>query len=365
MNIPPFVHGIVIDTSDPQQMGRIKAWCPAIDGEHDSYLLDNLPWITYVSPLAGQVRDYPTGASGAPSPGTHSYGFWAIPKVGATVIVGFLYGDFNQRFYVGCYFPDHGNRSLPLGRNSPTGPVTDVEEPVQPTTNNLKAQFGGKLDVSEAKTRGVYERQVAQALTEKDGAEGYQKGTVEAGLDPQTYCLTTPGRHTIVMQDHPTTARVRIRTAEGTQIILDDTNERIYISTAQGKSWIELDQDGHVHVYAAESLSFTTAGDFNVTAKGNVSLHAGGNLNLAAVGHGRLSACKDVSLAADGAVNIQSGEGMNLLAAGNILQTGREIHLNGPGAAKAPCADRPAVVPQHEPWSRPATKGKRGKNWKA
>ena len=363
MRYTSFVEGIVVDTSDPQQMGRVRVHCPAIDGEKVEK--DDLPWATYVSPLAGQTVTYPGGASGAAGEGPVSYGFWAVPKVGSLVVIGFLYGDFNLRFYLGSFFPEHGNRSLPVGRNSTVGPTTDTFEPIEPATSNLRSQFKGQLDVSEALTRGAFERQVAQAKTEKDGTEGYQKAVSAAGLDPQTYCITTPGRHSIIMQDNPATARVRIKTAEGAQVILDDANERIYVSTAKGKSWLEMDQDGHVHVYAAESYSVTTGGDFNVTAKGDINLHAGGNLNLAAVGHGRLSACKDVSLSADSTVNIQSGSQMNLLAGSNIIQTGSEIHLNGPSAAEAPCADRPGIVPQHEPWSRPVSKGKRNKNWKA
>jgi hypothetical protein len=359
----PFVEGIVVDTSDPQQMGRVKILCPSIDG--DSWRPEDLPWANYVSPMAGQTRDYPAGSSSGVAPGPHSYGFWAVPKIGATVIVGFLYDDYNLRFYFGSTFPDHGNRSLPAGRNSSAGPITDILEPSQPTVNNLKAQFGGSLDVSEAKTRGAYERQVAQAADNKDGTEGYQKGVLEDGLDPQTYCWVTPGRHVFVMQDNPSSSRIRLRTAEGAQVIIDDANERIYVSTAKGKSWLEMDQDGHVSVYAAESFSVSTGGDFNLSAKGNINLHAGGNLNLAAVGHGRLSACADISLSSDGNLNLQGGGQMNLLAAGSIIQTGSTIHLNGPGADSAPCADTPALVPTHEPWSRPATTGARNKNWKA
>lgn len=358
-----FVEGVVVDTSDPQQMGRVKVWCPSVDG--DTYDVKDLPWVMYVSPLAGQTISYPAGSSASPAPGPHSYGVWAVPKKGALVIVGFLYGDYNNRFYMGSYFPEHGNRSLPAGRNSADGPQTDTEEPVEPALANLKAQFRNQLSASEAKTRGAYERQAAQPKTDKDGAEGYQKGVVEAGLDPQTYCITTPGRHSIIMQDNPATSRVRIKTAEGAQVILDDANERIYVSTSKGKSWIELDQDGHVHVYAGDSFSVTTAGDFNVTAKGNVRLHAGGSLDLSSVGQARVSACGDLSLSSDGAVNIQSGGQLNLLAAANIMQTGTEIHLNGEEAGSAQCAERPQVVPQHEPWSRPATKGTRNRNWKA
>ena len=52
------------------------------------------------------------------------------------------------------------------------------------------------------------------------------------------------------------------------------------------------------------------------------------------------------------------------------LSAGR-IDLNGGAgraAAKAACAEKaekPPIIPAHEPWKRPVVKGaKRGKNWK-
>ena len=358
------VDGVVVDTSDPQQMGRVKIWCPAIDGQH--YEVTLLPWAQYVSPFAGQTLNYPAGSSGAITPGFMSYGFWAIPKMGAQVLVAILYGDVNRRCYIGSMFGDHGNRSLPTGRNrkdAGDAPVSDTLDPVQPQTSNLNDQFGGSLTAPEALTRGAYERSVAQDKDIKDGVEGYQKGVLEDGFDPQTYCMTTPGRHTMIFQDHPTTSRMRLKTADGHQIIFDDANERIYISTAEGKTWVELDSDGHVHLYGAASVSIGSGGDINLSAAGNVSIAAGGNLNLGAAGHARLTACDDVSISG-GTVNITSGGAFNILASGVIRQTGSAIHLNGPGAAEAPCAEAPTVVPNHEPWTRPATKGSRGANWK-
>jgi Type VI secretion system/phage-baseplate injector OB domain len=364
VSISTFIDGVVIDTSDPQQMGRVKVWCPALDGE--TYDARDLPWADYVSPFAGQTIDYPAG-SGAQAPGPVSYGFWAVPKVGATAVVGFLYGDINRRFYLGSFYPEHGNRSLPAGRNSETGPTSDTGEAIEPAKSSLNAQFQGNFSSPEAQTRGAYERQVAQPRTDKDGAEGYQKGVKESGLDPQTYCITTPGRHVIVMQDNPETARVRIKTSNGHQVILDDANERIYISTAKGQSWVEMDQDGRIHIYAGDSISIATGGDFNLAAKGSINLQAGGNLNLAASGWGRLSACSDVSLSGDGGINLTSGGAMDFLASGLLTATGSAIHLNGPGAATAPCADKveDRDIPQHEPWERKGSKAKRGKNWRA
>lgn len=360
------MEGVVVDVSDPQQMGRVKIWVPAVDGE--MYKVENLPWTIFVSPLAGQTRDFPAGAEGSPAKGLVSYGWWAVPKKGALVIVGFLYGDPNRRLYMGSYFRDHGNRSMPAGRSRTDvgpGPVTDTLDPVQPSTSNLNAQFNGNLTASEARTRGAYERAVAQDKTIKDGTEGYQQSasTTDKELDPQTYSLTTPGRHALIFQDNPSTGRVRIKTASGHQIILDDANERIYISTAKGNSYVELDQDGRIHVYAGSSLSLSTGGDFNVAAAGSINMQAGGAVNIQAGAALNLAGCAATNISGAG-VNLESGAGFNILAAGDLLQTAPNIHLNGPGASAAACPTLPTTVPKHEPWTRAKSKQARNKNWK-
>lgn len=366
---PVLMDGVVVDTADPQEMGRVRVWCPAVDGPTPT--VENLPWAQYVTPFGGQAYGYQGGGHGGRAVGPVSYGFWGIPKLGAQVIIGFLYGDYNQRIYLGSVFPIHGNRSLPTGRNVEGGaPITDSLEALEPQLSNLKAQFQGDMSSSVAKTRGAYERQVAQASVDKTTSEGYDARVIssdaEAGsLDPQTYCVTTPGRHSLIFQDNPKNARVRLKSADGSQIILDDANERIYVSVARGKAWLELDRDGHVHVYAADSISLSSGKDVNISAAGSVNISAGAGLNLLATGEARLSAGGDLALSGDGKSSLTAGGGeLNLLASGVLKATGATIQLNGPPAAAAPCATSPTIVPSHEPWTRPASSDRRGPNWK-
>lgn len=358
------IEGTVLDNNDPQQMGRLKIWCPAIDGEE--YNIDLIPWATYMSPFAGQTNGFPAGSTATPTEGLHSYGFWSIPKIGANVIVAMLYGNVNLRVYLGSIFGVHGNRSLPVGRNrkdiSPY-PVSDTFDPVEPQTSNMNAQFDGKLASPEAQTRGAYERAVAEGKDNRTtGEEGYQKSLTGEALDPQTYCLTTPGRHALIFQDNPATGRLRLKTADGHQIIFDDANERIYISTSHGKTWVEMDKDGHIHMYGAASVSVSAGEDINFNAAGNFNV-AAKNVNIAAAGHARISACDDLSLSGK-VVNIESTSKFNILAAGELIASGSKISLNGGKAEAAKCADKPSITPNHEPWTRPATKGTRNKNWK-
>lgn len=300
----PFItDGIVKDAEDPQQNGRIKIWCPALDGE--TYEAELLPWAEYATPFGGVTNDFSAGRNKTETSGPVSYGFWALPKVGAQVLVFLLNGDPNRRFYFASVFGLHRNRSIPAGRNKnpnenppPQGPFSDTYEPLQPAYDNLRTAFQNKVSSPQAKSRGAFERQVAQDVTEKDGTDGYAPNPVDGKyLDSQSFCFVTPGHHVFLMDDAPDNCRIRLKTCEGNQVIIDDTNERIYISTAKGKSWVELDEDGHVHVFGSQSLSMRAGKDVNIFADKNVNIEAGNDVNIKAVKGGiKASATNDIGL---------------------------------------------------------------------
>lgn len=411
-HVPFIMEGQVVDVADPDQMGRTRVWVPALDGAN--FKREDLPWAEYASPFFGFTVDYPAGGGPTSTDSQSAYGFWAIPKVGASVLVFFLNGDPTARFYFASTIRLHRNRSFPAGRNTDPngqkGPFGDAGDgngnlnKIQPAFDNLRAQFQDKMDTPQAQTRGLFERTVAQPK-EKTGEDGYAQSPIpgESYLDPQTYAWTTPGRHAIILQDYPKQARVRVKTAEGHQIILDDANERIYVSTAKGRSWLELDQDGHVHVYGAESISVRAGEDINLYADRDINLEAGrgihaktlegdvrvssaAKIHVTAVSDTVLTACGKIDISSENSIKITSaqrydlfsdgdmafttGKNLNILAGSNVRAKGKRIDFNGPApkeAEKASCAEQAQVVPVvpgHEPWTRPATKGKRGKNWK-
>lgn len=412
-SIPFILEGQVVQTDDDDQMGRCKVWVPALDGE--SFEIDNLPWAEYAAPLFGFTVDYPAG-NGMPTNAHSAFGIWAPPKVGGSVYVFCVNGNPSRRAYFASQIRLHRNRSLPAGRNADgnngPGPWGDAGDgngglnQIEPAYSNLRDQFQDKMSESESITRGLYERQVAQAKDVKDGTEGYSQTPLagEKFLDSQTSCWVTPGRHAIIFQDDPKFARVRVKTAEGHQIILDDANERIYVSTAKGKSWIEMDLDGHIQIFAADSISVRSGEDINFFADRDINLEANRNINLKAdTGDFKLAAkqsihlnaekdgfftfCGELNQVSDGAlkittkagldvrakadVAITADRGMDLKAGETLKQTASKIHMNGPAAkqaVEASCAvlaEPPSIVPGHEPWKRPETKGKRNKNWKA
>jgi phage gp45-like len=410
--IPFIMEGQVVDTADPDQMGRVKVWVTALDGE--DFDIDHLPWADYASPFMGFTVEYPGGNGSSTNTSHASYGFWAIPKLGSTVLVFCLNGDPTSRCFFASTVRLHRNRSLPAGRNTDPngnpGPWGDAGDgkgnlnPIQPAFNNLRTQFNGKVTQSEAITRGTYERAVAQPKTDKDGTEGYSTSPADPSyLDPQTYCIVTPGRNAIIMQDNPKYSRMRLKTAEGHQIIFDDANERIYVSTSKGNSWVELDQDGHINIYGSDSISIRSGKDINFFAdnninleavnavnikadKSNISLNCGGTYQVLAAQNILLSACGIFDVNATGTMHLTTAASLeargnqgvaitgdstiDLKAGGALTASASIINLNGPAArtaTSATCAAQagsPSIVPGFEPWTRPASSAARGTNWK-
>lgn len=361
--------GIIKDTNDPQQMGRCRVWIPAVDGE--IFEVENLPWADYASPFFGSTLDFKVGREKSEVKGYSSYGMWAIPKIGSRVLVFFLNGEMNRRVYFAGMVNLHQNRGLAAGRNKDEngliGPWTESHEQYNPAYDNLREQFQSRLSTPQAQTRGANELQVAQHKTYKDGTEGYTKSPVDPDYkDPQTYCIVTPGHHSIIMTDDEKNCHVRLKTTAGHQIIFDDTNERIYVSTAKGKTWIELDENGHIHIFAADDISIRTGESLNIRADKDINIEAQKNINIKAVdGNIKLTSGKDYHLYAGSNIYETCCENHNTNVTGTLYETAKNIHMNGPEAACAVKADPPSTVPGHEPWTRPTkTKYKRNPNWR-
>jgi hypothetical protein len=347
--------GFVVDTDDPLQQGRIRVFCPAYNDDPKKIL--HLPWCVYVSPVAGSINQdsYTRGhdAENATSSGPVHYGFWAIPEVGAHVIVGCINADRRRRIWLGC-IPNHqethtmGHGRFKHSENSVNGPLTSTGGPIEPTATKLKEAFGGDISSSEWKTRGadyqitsVTDRPSPEksayvddsysdiADSEEDewvkevlGEHGYDWTSYKnlgAFLASKVYGWTTPGFHSITMDDRAFNCRVRFRTAGGHQIIMDDTNERIYFSTGEGKSWIELDSAGNIDVFAERRMSIHAEKDLNFSAGESIRFKADKFISMYAGNDtGQTPLTEQL---ADGEIRIQSANDMH-------IKVGQHLQMN-------------------------------------
>jgi hypothetical protein len=217
------------------------------------------------------------------------------------------------------------------------------------------------------------------------------------------------------MDDRPENSRVRVRTTGGHQIIMDDTNERVYVSTSTGENWIEMDEKGNVDIYtsgkisahAEHDINFTTDRSFRVYAKAgihmksdkqvriqgeeDISVKANGVFRVAAGDDILLQSDKDIhekagidifmesqgdlnakaktlKIEASGVANIKSGGELNAQAGGNANIVGSKVNLNSGGSAASANSAEEADpnddydsfytnrIPEHEPWARIDTK---------
>lgn len=222
--------------------------------------------------------------------------------------------------------------------------------------------------------------------------------------DSQVYSITSPGFHAISMDDRMENCRIRLRTTAGHQILMDDTNERIYIQTAQGNNWIELDQDGNIDVFTTNKVNIRARKDINLTSEETIRLtgkkgihmytedevrmHAKKDIHVRTEQNLRTHALENVYLQADQSIHYTAGEtfylkavqeinercgsDMKLSSGGtmhksagvHIRETAERIDMNGPPASEATEATRPdeqpafwtSRLPDHEPWARVMTK---------
>lgn len=357
--------GEVVDTNDPQQMGRVRVLCYGM-GDDANALMKDIPWATALTPFGGITETTARGRSGSKSTGPIAYGMWNVPKVGSHVLITCIDGDHRFRVWLGCVHPQFMTHTMPHGRyisnKSPflRGPYTGSEDPIQPITNHQKKSFtpekqsdivpgapsteeytkapeytsrGADYSVSSVRDEfvphaesglvGIGDDNSDDVIPEIDGNDlvhhnGYKESRVVDGIgykttdgknyDPQVYSWTTPGFHTIAMDDSSDNCRMRFRTTHGNQIILDDTNERIYISTPDGKTWVELDEKGSIDVFASRDISF----------------HAEKNINFTCGETFRVSAKKGIHLESDDEIRIhnkgEQGGDFHLKSDTNIRQ---------------------------------------------
>jgi hypothetical protein len=162
------------------------------------------------------------------------------------------------------------------------------------------------------------------------------------------------------MDDRPFNSRIKIRTSGGSQIILDDTNERMYLSTGEGESYLELDNKGNIDMYSGNRLSVHAEKDLNFSAGESIRFKSGGFISMyagnqtgqsplsapLAVGEIRIHSSNDLNLKVDGKMqsnidgdflstidgtsNITFGSDINIGVDGSFgLSTLSDINLSG------------------------------------
>ena len=363
--------GIVVNNEDPHGMGRIKVQIQKFYGTMepglDSAISDDLDflgaqWCRVLLPAIG-------GTTGAAGGGQSAYGINGLrPDKDNEVLVAFS-SDSTVGFILGVLPDEQKVRYTAAGPSvgqSSDGEVGHVQE-VPKTARSISEQ--PKLHPQQEKLK--------RQKLERDRLRGLNYSSVARDPTPRVVAMTSRTGHAVILDDgsleEDDNKLVRIRSAAGAQILMDDVNEFIYIINQNGTSWIEMNRNGDIDVYSKGGLNFGTPGAINFHCGSDFNIHAGGSVNVRSAGNPNddLSTPIGIKLESMGTFNVFSEKNMmletnangNLKVRGNYKETASRIDMNGPPAAPA---ERPTMnslvgntqfpesiasrVPEEEPW---------------
>ena len=325
----PFI-GIVKNNSDPTRSGRLQVWIPDLGGDET----DPKSWRTvgYASPFFGSTYKLPgnKGKNNKFDEVAHTYGMWAVPPdLENQVICTFISGDPGKGYWFACVNPMLSHHMVPsLGAGNVVDntltdpsiknrydagvshwPVTEFNEEVE---SNMSAAY-----VTNPKPVHEYQAKVLlnQGL-DKDPIRGAIYSSSQRESPSMVFGISTPGRpvndpasdatyvdraksgkltdadlkvqarkggHTFVMDDGDYAGKsqlVRLRTAGGHQILMNDSEQVVYIANSNGTAWFEFTGGGHINMYSQGGVNLRTEGEFNVHADKDINLNSRANINL-------------------------------------------------------------------------------------
>jgi hypothetical protein len=439
----PYI-GEVVSHVASTRMGQLEVWLPDKGPKGDP---NAQKVCSYCSPFYGTT--FGTGAQDFPPDAWtsgQSYGMWMVPPdVGSRVLVIFA-GTALTPFWIGCLYESSNHHMVPgMARNIGGSANTEID----PTTSNGLANKTSKdslLPVTEYSTGeptafnpdGLtnthrYAHNIQSSILVNQGLDSDPvRGAISSSsmreVPSNVYGISTPGKkigaspnvpgddptnevfarfggHQFVMDDGDANGvdqLIRLRTAGGHQILMNDTAEGngvLYIASKSGYHWMEFSSDGSINLYAEGGVNINAGkGALNLNSESSVNISSGGSVKINGEMGVKISSLVSVditsealltvktggalSLSAFGVATLSAGGAVNLSAVGPAKISGATILLNSPylpvppippvptmpnsllgtdnptgqwvaipGITKSTCS----VVPTHEPWIDPGT----------
>lgn len=369
------MHGIFVgkikDNRDPEGLGRLRVWIPQLSSAKET---DERGWFTvrYCPPMAGatntQEESQATDATKFKQT-NQSYGVWMVPpNRNVNVICSFINGEASQGIWWACLPHDGHTHSLPALASGSThdGQVAPLGERNRYNTSDPDVERRPEHPMNDVIKRQGLEKDLRRGHTNAGPFRNKDKHPGAA------YGILTPGQHQFLMDDGEEfkNGQIRLRTASGNAIIMDNDEDFIYVVNATGNAWIQLDKLGNIDVYAGGDFSVNAEGSINLRAGNNINMDAGNNINAAAANNFELEACEVFNATGTTGMKLSTNQNMNILADSQFKMTGMRIDLNGPPAERATLPAQNSLVtnssvgksiagrvPEAEPWGGHTSKG--------
>jgi len=299
--------------------------------------------VSYASPFYGTTfgADAGTNPDSALTSG-QSYGMWFCPPdIGNKVLVTFVAGDMQRGYWFACIYDSPSHHMVPgIARNiggsentKPTG-IGAFDEIIKSDSNAPVSEYNissegafdadGLINTPRYTHPGAMSSYVRQGL-DRDKVRGAISSSSMREAPSNVYGISTPGRkatptdqapgndevvffrnagHSFVMDDGDkdgTDQLIRLRTSAGHQILMNDTEQVLYIGSSSGSQWLEFSPNGSINVFAG--------GGFNMRSSGPINMHSDTNITMCAP-----------HIKIDAIPNINSVAGPNkLIAAAGII----------------------------------------------
>ena len=290
-----YIGEVIVTPKDESHSGRIPVYIPMLSKDrNDPRGYFNCYWS---SPFAGTTPSAKVGPQKEKYQDTmKTYGMWMVPPdPGNFVLVIFGDGKKKNPIIIGCMFPDQMQNMVP-GNPAGTTFGTDIPLPIAEKNRGSDDKSQGK---NVARPLNPY---IAYPIIKQGLIKDPVRGTTSAGArresPSQVYGILTPGPmepnvdtgamdgtnriggHSFVMDDHLDQRHIRLRTAGGAQLLLDDTNEIVYVINSPGTAWVELAKDGSINVFSDEDLNMRSTSNVNIRADHTVNIDGGKRVNI-------------------------------------------------------------------------------------
>lgn len=375
LNPGPYV-GIVKSNIDPTRMGRLGVLIPAIAETQDPSS-GQLITCSYLTPFYGakSTRFLEEGNPYDYKSSQHSYGMWMVPPdIDTKVLVIFAEGRTDQAYWIGCIQEPLMNHMVPgIAASQATGLSSDAsdDDTKQSTygTDNVPAgevnratlDSLGDQSIDPKLKRPIHpqaELLRAQGLVQ-DPVRGTTTSSARRESPSQVFGISTPGRrdpsakdrtvgvrdskrkekidrltgHSFVMDDGDITGRnhlIRLRSATGHQILLNDTAGVVYIANGSGNAWMEFANDGSIDFYSGGSVAVRSSGNMDFHSDANINMFAKQEIKLASGSRMVLDGGENMMIYAEGTINQQSTKGVITTKApeGSIISYARDLQLH-------------------------------------
>ncbi len=302
---------------DPTFMGGVEAVLE--EGTlNDPTLKSHVFPLMYLSPFYGTTSSDWEG----PDPTNFksvqkSYGMWMVPPtVGTRVLCIFIGGDPNQGYWLGCVGDRYQNHMVPGLAASTNVAWKDAAEKEKYDTNYVPVGEFHRASYLRSKKPNDAPKPVhpfADRLLEQgllaDPIRGITSSSARREFPTSVFGISTPGPpdptsskkevgysdgntftyssklsgHTFVMDDGDTKGGnrlVRLRSGLGHQILLNDSENVIYIANANGTAWLEFTESGKIDIFAQDSVSIHAETDLNIRAGRDVAIDAARNIHM-------------------------------------------------------------------------------------